>query len=330
MSVANIPKVSILITVYNHEKYIRQCLDSILGQKTNFNFEVVIGEDCSPDNSRAILIEYAQKHPEIIIPILYEVNQGSKECPGKGNFVNTFYKCRGKFIVHIEADDYLIDDNKLQIQYDYLNNNPTASACFHNTEIKYEVGDNRSELMNPPNQKQKITPEDLLYDKEVWFIATASVMFRRNLIGEKFPEWFLKTKSGDIPLYCMLANKGTIDYIPKIMSVYRKHAGGLSYTDIHSSINFINNRIGMYSAVNKELDYKYDILIKGILAKYYLMLANSTEYGNNPILRLWYTLKSILKSKPDSLFETIRDNGFSASNYHKYLNLRKSLNRLFN
>ncbi len=301
MSNQNKPEVSILITVYNHENFIRECLDSIVSQVTNFSFEVVIGEDCSPDNSRAIVIEYGQKYPNLIVPILYEVNQGSKKCPGKGNFVNTFYQCKGKYIVHIEADDYLIDNNKLQRQYDFLEQNPEAAACFHNAIMSYEDGTGRpNSNINPPDQKTKIYPEDFLYQKEVWFMATASVMFRRNLIGEKFPDWFLESKSGDIPLYLILSNKGYIGYIPEVMCVYRRHLGGMSYTDSNLDEVFIKNRMFMYSNVNKELEFKYDHLIKRILSEYYLLLTNVFKLRNQYFQSVYYAFISLYLSKPNS------------------------------
>ncbi len=328
MSQKGHPELSICVTVYNHEKFITECLNSIVYQITDFNFEIVIGEDCSTDNTRNIVIEYAKKYPELIVPILYEQNQGTKQCPGKGNFINTFYKCKGKYIVHIEGDDYLTDPNKLQIQYNYLIENPEASACFHNALVVYDDNLLPFYEINKPDQKPKIFPEDLLYDKEVWFMATASVMFRRNLIAEKFPDWFLKCKSGDIPLYCMLSSQGYVGYIPKIMSVYRKHPTGLSMTDIHHDLNFIKNRIFMYKSIDKYTNKKYSVYIKFILSKYYLDVANSMQYGNNAIYRLYFTIKSLLTYRPNNTFETIKLNVMSKENFDKYLNFRRKINTL--
>jgi glycosyltransferase involved in cell wall biosynthesis len=322
------PQVSVIITAYNHEKYLGQCLESIVSQITDFPFEIVVGEDCSTDGTRNILKKFAENYSELIVPIYYEQNQGTKACPGKGNFTNTFYKCRGKYIVYIEGDDYLTSNNKLQIQYDFLNKNPESSACFHNGTIIYDNNLLPPAAINPVNQKQKIYPEDLLYDKEVWFMATASVMFRRNLIPEKFPDWFLKCKSGDIPMYCMLANQGYIGYIPENMCVYRKHEAGLSFTDIHHDTVFIDNRLFMYKSINEFTNFKYDKLIKNIIAKYYLDKADSIQHGNSAISRLGYTLKSISISKPKSIFETLKKYAISKENYDKYLGIRRKLNGL--
>jgi glycosyltransferase involved in cell wall biosynthesis len=288
-------EVSILITVYNHEKYLHECLDSLVNQITNFKYEIVIGEDCSPDSSRSIVVDYANKYPELVFPILYEKNQGTLDCPGKGNFINTFYKCSGKYIVHIEADDYLLSNNKLQIQYDFLEQNKEASACFHNAIMSYEDGSgNESHNINPVSQKTKIYPEDFLSKREVWFMATAGVMFRRKLIGEKFPDWFLKSKSGDIPLYLILSNQGYIGYINEVMSVYRRHKGGLSYTDSEFDEKFIKNRIAMYSNVNKELDYKYNPQIKSIVGEYTYLLANLQNKNTFNLYRIFLATKALI------------------------------------
>jgi glycosyltransferase involved in cell wall biosynthesis len=288
-------EVSIFITVYNHGKYLSQCLDSIVSQITEFPFEVIVGEDCSTDNSREILVDYVTKYPDLIKPLLWEKNQGNKECPGKGNFIQTFYNCRGKYIVYIEGDDFLTCNDKLQIQYDFLEQNKEASACFHNAIMSYEDGSGtENHNINPINQKTKIYPEDFLIKREVWFMATAGVMFRRNLVGEKLPDWFLKSKSGDIPLYLILSNQGYIGYIDKVMSVYRRHKAGLSYTDSEFDEKFILNRIEMYTNVNKALNHKYNSQIKSIIGEYTFLLANLQNKNTFNFYRIFLAIKALV------------------------------------
>ncbi len=290
----SIIEVSIFITVYNHGKYLSKCLDSLVTQNTDFTFEILVGEDCSTDNSRAILVDYASKYPDLIKPILWETNQGTADCPGKGNFTQTFYQCKGKYIVYIEGDDYLISNDKLQIQYNFLEENTDASACFHNAIMSYEDGSGKeNHNINPENQKSKIYPDDFLSKREVWFMATAGVMFRRNLIGEKFPDWFLKSKSGDIPLYLILSSQGYIGYIDKVMSVYRRHKAGLSYTDSEFDEKFIKNRIEMYSNVNKALNYKYNSKIKSIVGEYTYLLANLENKKTFNFYRIYLATKAL-------------------------------------
>jgi glycosyltransferase involved in cell wall biosynthesis len=320
------PKVSICFVTYNQENYIRTALDSILEQKVDFDYEIVIGDDCSTDSNAAIIKEYANNYPDKIRAYLHTYNLGPKHIPSKNNYLHAFFNCNGEYIVHLEGDDYFCDQNKLQKQADFLDQNQTFVACFHNALIKYEDNSGRKdENINPPDQKNIIEIEDFLAEKETWFMATASVMMRRKYV-DSLPSWFQETKSGDIPLYTILTKNGSIAYLPEVMSVYRKQLAGVSYTDIHHDATFIKNRIFMYSSINKHTNYKYSTYIDKIVSEYYLNLADSIQYGNNPILRLWYTLKSIFIFKPKNVFDVIKQFAISKSNYAKYLLLRKTIN----
>ena len=120
--------VSIGVVTYNQEKYIKQCIDSILAQKVNFKYELIIGEDCSPDNTRQILLEYKEKYPDIIKLILHDKNVGSGQ---NGNIVRA--TAVGKYYAGIEGDDFWIDENKLQKQFDFLE----LVVIFHERKLIY-------------------------------------------------------------------------------------------------------------------------------------------------------------------------------------------------
>ncbi|MCF6185625.1 MAG: glycosyltransferase, partial [Bacteroidales bacterium] len=111
--------VSILMLTYNHEKFIAQAIESVLMQKVSFNYELIIGDDCSQDNTQKIIREYQKKHPDIIKPVLRTKNIGANN-----NFVDIFKKATGKYIALLEGDDYWTDPNKLQKQVDFLEANP--------------------------------------------------------------------------------------------------------------------------------------------------------------------------------------------------------------
>ena len=289
------PKVSVCLITYKHEAFIRQCLDSILAQKTNFEFEIVIGEDGSPDQTAQILKEYAQKFPEKIKAFIRPTNVSAKM-----NYLHTFFSCKGEYIINIEGDDYFDDPLKLQIQADFLDQNPQFSACFHNALMSYEDDTNReNHLINPPDQKPIIHSEDFLVEKETWFMATASVMMRRKHVCN-LPNWFLKSKSGDIPLYIILSEQAPIAYINRVMCVYRRHLGGLSYTDSIQSMEFLANRIFMYSKINEYTHSKYQNLIKPILGEYYLLAVQAKEFEHNWIKRFYHWLKAWLLLPPSA------------------------------
>jgi len=121
------PLVSVLVTPYNQKDYIRQTLDSILMQKCNFSFEVVIGEDCSTDGTREICKEYASAFPDKIVLCLNEQNKGLLN-----NYFDVFLKAKGTYIADCGGDDYWLTDSKLQDQVDLLESHPEVSLVAGN------------------------------------------------------------------------------------------------------------------------------------------------------------------------------------------------------
>ena len=119
------PVVSICCITYNHEKYIEETIDSFLMQETDFPFEIVIGEDCSTDNTRKIVEKYKEMYPNIIKLIVSENNVGMQ-----ANGQRTMEACIGEYMALCEGDDYWTDKNKLQIQKDFLESNPEYIICY--------------------------------------------------------------------------------------------------------------------------------------------------------------------------------------------------------
>lgn len=290
------PMVSICLNTFNQQHYIEQCLAGILGQKANFDFELIIGDDGSKDNNCNVITDYLNNYD---LPKNLEVkayyhkqNLGPSFALGKDNFLHAFFNARGKYIVHIEGDDYFTDDKKLQKQVDFLEKNAEFSACFHNTTIKWENKNPKpDELLNPENQKDIIETADLLAGKEVWFMATASVMMRRKFV-ETLPDWFYKSVSGDIPLYVILSTFGPIGYMPDIMAVYRKNDAGLSFYYQQNDAHFIKNRIAMYKGLNQLTNGKYKANFDKIFADYYTMMVHCKQYQFNIFKRSFFAWKA--------------------------------------
>lgn len=118
-------KISVVVTAYNHEKYVAQCLDSILIQKGTYALEVILGDDCSADRTRRIMQEYAEKHPDIFILLPPTANMGVTK-----NINRCLDTCSGDYIAFCEGDDYWIDRYKLQKQMEFLESHPGYSMCF--------------------------------------------------------------------------------------------------------------------------------------------------------------------------------------------------------
>lgn len=120
------PLLSVVTITYNHEQYIAKCIEGVLMQKVNFPIEFIIAEDRSPDGTRAICEEYAEKYPDLLRLVTSEFNVGVVE-----NEQRAFMAARGKYIATCEGDDYWTDPDKLQKQVDFLESHPEFSVCFH-------------------------------------------------------------------------------------------------------------------------------------------------------------------------------------------------------
>ena len=124
--------VSICCLSYNHSKFIRKCLDSLLMQKTNFDYEILIHDDASNDGSDEIIKEYVQKYPNIIKPLFESENMHSKEVAISKTF--NFPRVQGKYVAMCEGDDYWTDEYKLQKQVDFMEKNSEYLISFHKVQ----------------------------------------------------------------------------------------------------------------------------------------------------------------------------------------------------
>ncbi len=216
----NLPLVSICCITYNHEKYISQAIDSFLMQETDFDVEIVIGDDCSSDATPLIIEEYRQKFPEKFRILKREKNLGSEV-----NFIKTIEACRGTYVALCEGDDYWIDPQKLRIQIDGLERFQSASICVTN----FMILDEEKKVIEP-----NIYPEDedsfeiVRFDKSSIFkpfrLQTNTIVFRKKMIR---PSFFLQSKIGDVFLCAELLCGGEGIYLPLITCVYRKHEKGI-------------------------------------------------------------------------------------------------------
>lgn len=154
--------VSISCLVYNHEKYLRQCLDGFVNQKTTFKFEVLIHDDASTDGSANIIREYEKNYPEIIKPIYQKENQYSKKI--KISWKYQYPRAKGKYIALCEGDDYWTDPNKLQQQFDMMEKDNSISMCVHTVCYVGENGKSMGKILpNPIGTNRIITSQDLIH-----------------------------------------------------------------------------------------------------------------------------------------------------------------------
>lgn len=252
--------VTIRCMVYNHEPYIRECLEGFVMQKTNFRFEAIVHDDASTDGSAAIIREYAEKYPDIIKPIYQTENQYSKRDGSLRRIMNEH--THGKYIALCEGDDYWIDPLKLQKQVDFLEANEEYSMCFHADK---QLKPNGEFILHRPRPiKQEYTMEDVILGGG-GFMATNSMVYKAELAIEN-PEWRANAPVGDGPLMLLLASKGRIGYINDTMSVYRIMAKG-SWSERISSNRamrkgHIVSIIRMWNEFDKWTNYEFTIPVQ--------------------------------------------------------------------
>ena len=217
------PLVSIRCTVYNHEPFLRQCLDGFVMQKTTFPFEAIVHDDASTDGSAAIIREYAEKYPDIIKPIYETENQYSKHDGSLRRIMDAAMHPNSKYIALCEGDDYWTDPDKLQLQVDFLENHPDYTMCFHRARtILDETGEETDRF--PSESFKTIQDRDYTSTEmlQQWTVPTASMVYQRKCAS--FPlnfRYFILY--GDIVKVLMCAEMGKVRGLSRTMSVYRIH-----------------------------------------------------------------------------------------------------------
>ena len=218
------PLVSICCLAYNHEAYIRQCLDGFMMQKTTFPIEILIHDDASTDNTADIIREYEKKYPTIIKPIYQVENQYSKGV--RVGVVYNLSRVRGKYVALCEGDDYWIDPLKLQKQVDFLEGHPEYTLSHTAFEFYYQ---NNSTFKKFENKKTAEYSKDRLIsailNDNSYRIQTNTALYPvsifQDILDENpflFSGFFLM---GDTQLWCCLASRGKVHYLKDITAVYR-------------------------------------------------------------------------------------------------------------
>jgi glycosyltransferase involved in cell wall biosynthesis len=266
-------KVSVCMTTYNHEKFISQAIDSVLMQKTDFDYELLIGEDDSGDQTRDIAKNFAEKYPDKIRLFLNDrknVIYINGIPTGRWNFINLLKHARGEYVALLDGDDYWTDPLKLQKQIAFLENHLDYFLCIHPCEFLIHNTDgsiikNKQDLISI---KYEYTVKTLLTN---WAIPTASIVYRkdRELI---FPDWFHEVASGDIALIMLHYKFGKIKLIEDYMSVYRISGKGVSET--HKGYEMIKHRTLLYYKLNEYYKDEYQKEIFDALFNVYISFSD--------------------------------------------------------
>lgn len=216
-------KVTVCCITYNQKDFIAQALDGFVMQKTNFPFQVLVGDDASTDGTTEIVREYAEKYPDIIKPIFHEKNIGAFK-----NSLSLYQAAKTEYVAICDGDDYWTDVLKLQKQVDFLDAHSDFSVCFHPVTIHWTNGSKQDGVY--PSEKQRFFKTELLLTDLLKrnFIQTNSVMFRWRFKKENILNyWSQEIAPGDYYLNLLHAQTGKIGFLPDVMSVYRKNCGGI-------------------------------------------------------------------------------------------------------
>lgn len=230
----NKPLVSVLMTTYNHEKYLRRAVDSVLAQQTDFDYELVLGEDCSTDSTPGICHEYEALYPQRV-----RVVTGPENVGWRANYRRTFDACRGKYVAFCDGDDWWSRTDKLQRQVDLLESHPKAGMCYTGFSNYYEK-DGRTV---PDTGEQYLDFDRLLLRMSV---CNCTAVARRDLVEvyynevqpQNHPEWL----TDDAPMWLWFAAKSRLCALPDDMAVHRRLSDSVSHsTDYRHRMAFCDS-----------------------------------------------------------------------------------------
>ena len=299
------PKVSVLLVTYNHEEYVRQALDSLLMQKTDFDVEIVVADDHSSDSTLAIIKEYQpDKHNIRVLPS--ERNVGITR-----NYQRGFGACRGEYVAVLEGDDFWISPTKLKSLVAFLEKHQECAFCFHRF-LKHDEASNGFSI-HPPfeigTEFALFTAAQLAKDN---FVGNFSVCVYRRAFVERLDAALFEMKVYDWMLNITVAQEGMIGYLPEIMSIYRAHpSGAWSGKTLAEHTPELLEAIDAY---NKYLDFRFDsefqVYKSAVLAEVAsqmtteitLEVPQSASIGRlSRRRRLWYQIKPFLPPAAVSL-----------------------------
>ncbi|MFM1876147.1 MAG: hypothetical protein RL266_1884 [Bacteroidota bacterium] len=255
------PLISVALITYNQVDFVRETLDGILSQeRTNFDLEIVAGDDCSTDGTGDVISDYRSKFPDII-----RISERKSNLGMHGNWEATIADCKGDFIAIIEGDDRWDDPKKLQKQLDLLTENPTASACFSNAKVLKEDG-TFSDYDYVDRWAMNLYA-DQFFTLNFNPIPTCTLLFRAEHFSG-FPKAYHESPFADWILHTLLIQKGDYVYLNECSSAYRQHGGGVwsgvqkerQFTNKLKALNIISGMVRkefkplVASATKKQMD----------------------------------------------------------------------------
>lgn len=249
--------LSVRLMTFMHEPFILDALEGIDQQVTNFDFEVVVGDDFSTDKTLQLIKNFKFQNQKVHLNVLDRPKGGDywkarKKYGRLYNFYDIINNCKGEYIALLDGDDYWIDQNKLQKQVEFLENNSEFSGCFHTVYYLDERIDSKQKKIWRSHDKTVFNEEDTI--TKLSLFHTSSYLFRNSIFD--FPNWFFKISSGDMALLALISKNGKLFLINDSMSVYRKNHIGV--TNNEDLITYHKRRIELAGYINSYFSYQHE------------------------------------------------------------------------
>lgn len=269
------PLVSVIIITYNHEKYIRQALESVLQQTMLSDVEILIGDDASTDGTRKVIEKYCQRGPERLKGIYREKNIGAS-----ANLYDLLKRARAPYIAFLEGDDYWLDSEKLQKQYTFLQKHPNYIGCTHECEF---VDENGEKWTGKPLEWISRKREFGLKESKGFYLSgQIGTLFCQNIFEKSGDRYgVIETAHpliSDRTVQMVLALEGEMYRLPDVMSAYRRNSNENG-----------NNATAECFDKNKHSAYD-NFVLTCILEKY------AREYTGNPNVKFFFTREMFFTS----------------------------------
>lgn len=237
------PLVSVVMLAYRHERFLEEAIEGVAFQQSDFPFELIVGEDCSPDGTRDVALALQRKYPGMIRLLTSDANVG-----GKANLARCLAVARGAYIAICEGDDYWCDPSKLMRQMTVFRTTPDCHLVFHAAKI-VDAEDGRAIGMSRwSHHSRRFTTEELVLG-DGGMVPTASILLRRSVFDER-RSWALDAPVSDYPLVLSAALAGDVIYLDRCMSVYRSNVPH-SWTRRH--VRTLSHRMGYARATEAML-----------------------------------------------------------------------------
>ncbi|MEQ9187350.1 MAG: glycosyltransferase [Cryomorphaceae bacterium] len=273
-------KVSVCCVVYNHVEFLKTTLESFVNQKTDFQFEVLVHDDASTDGSQEIIRAFADAYPSIIKPIYQDENQWKLN--NRNPLIHELFpKAKGKYIALCEGDDFWTSTDKLQSQVDFLDHNPEFSAICANSEVwekdrvTYDYKNIKWNWLG-----RSFSDELTVYDLSTHlFPHTSSWLFVNDFELSEDHETFVV---GDVPLFLLMADKGRIKYVDRVLSVYRQHGGGVT-NELRKrhALEHVNSLSEMLLSLDAFMGHRHSLsLKKATIELHAIALRDHASIGN--------------------------------------------------